>query len=453
MRRVAAALALLLLVGGILVTTGFSNAHRHAYLVRAIFDDASFAVTGEDVRVAGANVGTIDSLGVTADKRAAVTVAITDPGFAPFHADAHCVIRPQSLIGEEYVDCNPGTARVPVLTAITRGHGAGSHYLPLTQTSSPIDSDIVQNISTQPVRQSLALIINEFGTGLAARGADLNAAIRRVNPALGATDRVVQILARQNHVLAALARDSDHVLAPLAVARRHLAGFVSQANATSVASASRARSITETFHLFPSFLAQLRPLMSDLGALTQQGTPLMTSLGQSAAAVGQQFANLTPFAARARTALINLGASAAQSQPSLVDTMPLARRLLRLGTSGAPAAALLDRLTGSLDRTGGIEQLMNFLYSGAVAGNGFNRLGHFLRAEPLVSSCTTYVTHTLPGCSANFSGAGQSRQAAARSRAAALATDRVALAAVRATTPATDTNLKGLVGYLLGNRG
>ena len=58
--------------------------------------------------------------------------------------------------------------------------------------------------------------------------------------------------------------------------------------------------------------------MADLGTLADQGTPVMTELGQSAAAVGRQFANLTPFASAARTALINLGRSAAQSQPYLV---------------------------------------------------------------------------------------------------------------------------------------
>ena len=71
--------------------------------------------------------------------------------------------------------------------------------------------------------------------------------------------------------------------------------------------------------------------MADLGTLADQGTPLMTSLGQSASALGQQFANLTPFAATARTALIDLGASAQKSQPALLATLPLAQRLRALG--------------------------------------------------------------------------------------------------------------------------
>jgi ABC-type transporter Mla subunit MlaD len=454
MRRVATAAVLLIAVGTLFtVTTAASQHKRPAYLVRAIFDDASFAVSGEDVRVAGANVGTIQSLDVTPQKRAAVTLAISDLRFAPFHANASCAVRPQSLIGEQYVDCNPGTASTPKLQKITHGPGTGSYLLPVARTSSPIESDIVQNISTQPVRQSLAVIINELGTGLAARGSDLNAVIHRANPALGDTDRVIKILAQQNHTLAQLATDSDTVLAPLARERRQLAGFVTQANTTAVASAQRSADITRTFSEFPSFLRQLRPLMADLGTLADQGTPLMTSLGQSASAVGQQFANLTPFAVKARTALIDLGASAQKSQPALVGTLPLAQRLGRLGTAAIPSAALLDRLTASINKTGGIQQLMNLLFAGAMAGNGFNRLGHYVRAEPLVSDCTDYVTRPSAGCSANFTGATAASASTATtggSAATAATADAVVRQAVRKTQDRSRRAgvLKGLIGFL-----
>ena len=38
---------------------------------------------------------------------------ITDPGFQDFRRDATCHIRPQSLIGEKYVDCRPTLPRAP----------------------------------------------------------------------------------------------------------------------------------------------------------------------------------------------------------------------------------------------------------------------------------------------------------------------------------------------------
>ena len=79
-----------------------------------------------------------------------------------------------------------------------------------------MDLDLFNNILRRPYGERFALVLNEFGTGLAGRGGDLKAAIHRANPALRETDRVLAILARQNRVLADLARDSDVALAPLA---------------------------------------------------------------------------------------------------------------------------------------------------------------------------------------------------------------------------------------------
>ena len=305
-----------------------SGASNRPYVVRAIFDDASYAATGEDVEVAGANVGSISSLGVTSSNQAAVTLTIDNPGFAPFYANAHCTIRPQSLIGDEYVNCDPGTSSHPRLTRIAHGPGAGDHYLPVTQTSSPINADIVQDLSTEPVRESLAVIIGELGTGLAARGSDLNAVIRRANPALANTDKVLKILDTQDRTLARLATSSQQVLAPLARERRQISGFVVHADTTAVATARQAANISRTFHEFPSFLRQLRPLMADLGTLSDEGTPVMTELGTSAASLGDEFAQLTPFARSARTSLIDLGNAAQHSQRNRAADEPALRRHL-----------------------------------------------------------------------------------------------------------------------------
>jgi len=384
-----------------------------------------------------------------------VTLEIDDSSFAPFHANATCAIRPQSLIGEEYVDCDPGTSGAPPLRRIGSGPGAGQYYLPVTRTSSPVDFDIVQDVAQEPVRQSLAIIIDELGTGLAARGSDLNAVIHRADSALGYTDQVFQILARQNRALAQLATDSDTVLGPLAQDRRELADFVAQANATSVASAARAADLARTFQLFPSFLRQLRPLMVDLGALADQGTPLMTTLGQSASALGREFENLTPFASAARAALIDLGSAAAKSQPGLVATTALAQRLLKLGNATVPSAESLDRLTTSLDQTGGIEQLMAVLFYGTTAGNGFDSFGHYVRDEPLASGCTSYATSPVPGCSANFGQVGGGAPASGSATRMDASRRGIVIAARRAaqsqSRPAA--SLKDLLGYLIGNRG
>jgi ABC-type transporter Mla subunit MlaD len=446
----AVALAILFAIGAISGGSGGAG----DYQVRAIFDNAGFAVPGEQVRIAGAPVGSISSLSVTPRYLAAVTFTVGNPAFTPFHTNATCAIRPQSLIAERYIDCQPGTSAAPTLPLIRSGEGAGTHLLPVTQTSSPVDPDIVQSIAQQPIRQRLSIILNELGTGLAARGADLAAVIRRANPALGYTDEVFKILAAQNRELAQLATDSDTVLAPLAQARAQMAGFVVHANTTASASASRAADLSRSIELLPAFLSQLRPLMADLGQLADQGTPLMSNLGRSAAGLNREFALLAPFATAARTALIDLGNAAAQAQGPLLATLPLAQRLRSLGAAASPSSALLDKLTASLRSSGAIQQLMGVLFNGTGATNAFNANGHYARAAAILGSCTGYARTPVAICSANFSH-GAARGDTTTTRGAVNPSQVAAAAAVvrdalRQAGPAKQPPVAGLLSYING---
>src|SRR5256885_8943165 len=215
----------LVLVFGIAANDGGGS----GYKVRAVFDFVR-AVPGEDVKVAGAKVGKIESLHVTPDNKAAVVLDINKAGFTPFHTNAHCAIRPQSLIGETFAECSPGSSAAPVLPTIRSGDGKGQHLLTVQHTSSPVDIDEINDIMREPTRERLAILINEFGTALAGRGKDLNAAIHRANPALRDTDKVLAILAGQNRTLADLATNSDQGLAPLAPKRQPVAGLHLQAH-------------------------------------------------------------------------------------------------------------------------------------------------------------------------------------------------------------------------------
>src|SRR6188472_551365 len=98
MKRLATGtlLTLALVAAAVFATGAAAPGGGSNYQVRAIFDDAASAVPGEDVKIAGAKVGKIDSMDVTPQKKAAIVLDVTDSGFTPFHSDAHCTIRPQS---------------------------------------------------------------------------------------------------------------------------------------------------------------------------------------------------------------------------------------------------------------------------------------------------------------------------------------------------------------------
>ncbi|HWT26249.1 MAG TPA: MlaD family protein, partial [Solirubrobacteraceae bacterium] len=221
MRR-SLALAALLAVAVAAVAVVVLSREDDGYRVRAIFANAGFVVPGYDVRVAGVRVGRVADVEVTPEARAALVLDIEDAAFQDFRADATCRVRPQSLIGERFVECAPTQPRAagqpmpPPLRRIAGGAGDGQYLLPAARTATTVDLDLINDIMRRPYRERLSIILSELGTGVAGRGRDLAAVIRRANPALAEIDEVLAILARQNERLAALARDSDAVLAPLA---------------------------------------------------------------------------------------------------------------------------------------------------------------------------------------------------------------------------------------------
>jgi ABC-type transporter Mla subunit MlaD len=372
------------------------------YKVRAIFDNAGFVTPGEDVKVAGAKVGRIESLDVTKGKKAAVVLRIDDGRFAPFKADATCTVRPQSLIGERFVECEPGSASAAPLDRIESGDGKGEHALPVSNTSAPVDLDVVNNTLRLPYRERLAIILNELGTGLAGRGKDLNSVIHRANPALRETDQVLSILARQNRVLARLAEDSDTVLSPLARERRRVSDFIVQSNATAQATAERRTDIRGSIARLPRFLTELRGLMGELEGFTDQATPVTRDLGNAAPGLNRFIRQLGPFSTASRPAIRSLGKALVAGRPALLRTHPLIRRLVRIGRVARPLSVNLNQVTRSLDRTGAINRVMDYLFFQMTAVNGYDSLGHYLRAALIANSCSVYATIPTPGCQANF---------------------------------------------------
>src|ERR671920_2208377 len=104
-----------------------------------------------------------------------------------------------------------------------------------------------------------------------------------------------------------------------------------------------------------------------------------------------------------RVSFPSLGDALERGRPALIRARPLIRDLGRLGRELAPTASNLDDLTASLERTGAIERLNDFLYYLALSTNGFDELGHYLRAGLVTNTCTEYATvSTGIACTANF---------------------------------------------------
>ncbi len=431
-----------------LLTTG-AGGKNHTYTIRAIFDDAGNIISGEDVKIGGVKVGTVGSVTPTRTAKAAVVLKIENPGFQSFRADASCEIRPQALIGEKYVDCLPtqprveGTPLPPPLHKIPSGHeGSGEYLLPVTNTHSPVDVDLLGDIGRLPERQRFTIIFNELGAGLAGRGSDLNAVIRRANPALQEFDRVLAILASENHVLSKLAVDSDKALAPFARVREHVANFIVQSNTVAQAGAATRGSLARNLQLLPQFLEQLGPAVERLGRFADQTTPTFTDLNKAAAGINQTFTGLPAFSKSSTKFYENLGSTAKQSGPALVGAKPLLKQLKSFGGAALPFSTNFASLFTSLRNTGGLERLLDFIFLGTSSANGYDGLGHFLRAEGLGTSCLTYAIAVEQKCNRKLFNTGSTATASSNATASAAKANPTGLvmartlAVVKGATPA-----------------
>ncbi|HET6998159.1 MAG TPA: MlaD family protein [Solirubrobacterales bacterium] len=438
-RLIIAASLVIAVVAVVLIASGGGGNGSSGYVIRAVFDNGGFMVKGEQVRVAGANVGTIESVDVSmpgqtvayrdgepvaVPGKAIIVMNITDPGFQDFRSDANCQIRPQSLIGEKFVDCRPtlprapGSPPPPPLRKIPEGEeGAGQYLLPLGSSGTSVDPDLINDIQSLPYAQRFRLIFNELGAGLAGRGGDLEVLVKRANPVLRDVDRLFGILAAQRDRLAQLSSDSDEILAPLARERSHVAGFFSNAGAAAQASSERGPQLEASLRKFPTFLREFRLTMRSLEGFSEAATPVFSDLGKAAPALTDATRTLTPFSEATTVALKSLGETGEVAGPIFREADPVVRKATELAKSGVKPTTELAELFTSLKQTKGWDGLVELIYNTTASLNGFDQYGHYGRTLVTLSNCLEYEANAsgASSCVARFNGPNATEGAGASS--------------------------------------
>lgn len=178
------------------------------YELRVPMPSAHGLYPGSDVLIAGSRAGTVNSINLSGDR---VVVGITlDPAHSPVHSNAVVTMRPKSLLGEEYLDLNPGTGD-------TLGSGA---MLPSTRVKVATDLEDVINTFDAPTREKLRTVIIELGGGVAGRGVDTNETIRNGTDDLTDLAVITDTIARRDAELVKVIQSLDTVTAELAQSDR-----------------------------------------------------------------------------------------------------------------------------------------------------------------------------------------------------------------------------------------
>ena len=388
------------------------------YKVRAIFDNASFVAPGMDVRIAGANVGSVAELDVTFPDeparldgseepgKAVVVLQIDDAGFQDFRQDASCHIFSQSLLGEKFVECEPtqpraaGAAAPPELEVIPDGErGEGQRLLPLEQNGKSVDLDLVNNIMSEPYPDRFRLILNDLGAALATRGDELEEIIERVEPGAPRDERGARKPrppeqgAREP--FQGLRRDHDRAC------RREGAGLVVHQRVDDRRRGDPGRT---------------RRPRGDVRALP--GLPAGAALDDDRAArvLGRRNAGVRRTSAsehppslerarrsgrsrtRRRWSFTSLGDAAEEAGPLLRDSDPVVRQTRDLAQASKAPTKELALLLSTMRETGGFQGLFETIYGLAGTINAFDSFGHFTRALIPTNVCFDYTSVEQSGC-------------------------------------------------------
>jgi phospholipid/cholesterol/gamma-HCH transport system substrate-binding protein len=401
MKRVLLSGAILAAVAAFIVFATGASRGTAAGTYKIEFDNAFGLVTGADFKVSGVPAGSISAISLDRKTmRALVTVQVSKPGFGQFHSDASCESRPESLIGEYYVDCNPG-ASGPVLRA-------GS-TIPVTHTQSTIPADLVQNIMRLPYRERFSIIVNELGAAAAARGGDLQAALQRAVPALTETDSLLNLLANDSGTLQALTRDSNSVITALANNSKNVNRFIDEANRTAVATATQQANLRTTLARFPGLLEQLRPTLAQLGTTVTTNEPVLQNLNQASGQLNRLFTDLPAFSRSARPAIKSLGQASVTGKVAVTAAEPTVADLNNFAKPTPELAQNLSIVLQDLDTQNravepdsrspggkgfsGLQALLWYVFNQTLAVNTYGPLGHMLAVDAFFSPmCSPYAT-------------------------------------------------------------
>lgn len=301
------------------------------YEAKVLVPTAFQLVPNGDVRRAGVTIGKVKKI----DSRGSaglVTIALKK-GQGPVYRDATVLVRTKTLVGENYLDLDPGTPRAGKLP-----DGAA---LPLTQAGEAVQLDQILSGLDAKTRASVRKNLNALGPGLDRRGADLNRLIGVASPTLDRVDQLTTLLDSQKDQLARVVDNTGDVMQAFTDRTDAVRRLATQAKSTADAAASRDQQLSAVLATLPGTLRQVRSTTTHLGRVSRSSTPVVADLRvatrelppvtrrlASAAKAGQRLFDVLPsFSKAADPMLASLQSFATDTKPVVPDLDQVLRTL------------------------------------------------------------------------------------------------------------------------------
>jgi phospholipid/cholesterol/gamma-HCH transport system substrate-binding protein len=229
---------------------------------------------GTEVRVRGQRVGQVHHVSFENGPRVKVQL----PGGFDVYRDATARIRSRSLLGQKYVQIDPGTPAAGEL---------GDGVLGPDRTTTVVDIAELVDTFDDETRRALHTALIEVGTGAAGRGPDLNDLLAASPDLLADLNLTGRTLTAEETRLVAFLATAERLSGRFNGRERELEALIHQMGDTLLAVATDdGRPLAEVVKKLPSTLDALTPALSDLGAAAAALGPALGDLGPSAAALG-----------------------------------------------------------------------------------------------------------------------------------------------------------------------
>ena len=238
------------------------------YTLRADFQDAGQLVTGNQVLMGPATVGTVQSIGLTPNGAAEVTMSL-DSNAAPVPQGTIARVYENSLSGiaNKYVVLEPGPRNGP---PIPNGGLIGEDH-----TQSFVALDQLFDTFNPLTRAGLSNFIQGEAASIQGRAQAANKTLQYFAPALSSTSDVTAQLTRDEPAFDGLLVQGAQAMQALASRSQQLTDLIANTNTTTGAIARQSVALEQALSLFPATLTRSTTTFQGLNTTLDALDPLV----------------------------------------------------------------------------------------------------------------------------------------------------------------------------------
>jgi phospholipid/cholesterol/gamma-HCH transport system substrate-binding protein len=339
-----------------------------SYQVKAVFQNASQIVNGDQVEVAGNSVGSVSDVALTPNGQAVLTLQINDSHYHPLRQGTEATVRLTSLSGiaNRYVDLRLGPATAPRIV--------NGGVIPTSNTTSAVDLDELFNTLDAKTRKGLQDVFQGSASQYAGEGQRIQAAYAYLNPAVASASVLFSEINRDTSKFTRFITKTSGLVTDLASRSGALSGLVSNLSTTLGALANQRVALGESIRRLPGFMRLANTTFVNLRQALNEITPLVNDSKPVAPKLQVFLQQLRPLAQEAVPTLQALSTTISKPGPNndLIDLTAL-----------QPGLEAVTCGTGTS-------------CNGTIAANGKNRLAAFPQTTIALNDSTPELATARP---------------------------------------------------------